>query len=63
MQNYSQVFADTLAEFVSPIVPADQGDNGEGGEGSEFHCCIPGSWVGSAYMAGQPRAIASGRSS
>ena len=30
MQNYSQVFADTLAEFVSPIVPADQGDNGKG---------------------------------
>lgn len=30
MQNYSNVFAETLAEFVSPIVPADQGDNGKG---------------------------------
>ena len=30
MQNYSQVFADTLAEVESPIVPGDQGDNGKG---------------------------------
>lgn len=30
MQNYSQAFADTLAEFVSPIVPFDQGDAGKG---------------------------------
>ena len=27
------------------------------------HCCILGSCVGSAYMGGQPRSIASGRSS
>jgi hypothetical protein len=30
MQNYSDVFAATLAEFVSPIVPSDQGDAGKG---------------------------------
>jgi hypothetical protein len=30
MQNYSSVFAETLAEFVSPIVPGDQGDAGKG---------------------------------
>jgi hypothetical protein len=30
MQNYSQIFAETLAEFESPLVPADQGDNGKG---------------------------------
>lgn len=30
MQNYSEVFAATLDEFVSPIVPGDQGDAGKG---------------------------------
>lgn len=30
MQNYSQIYADTLAEFVSPLVPADRGDEGKG---------------------------------
>lgn len=30
MVNYSQVFADTLAEFESPFVPGDQGDAGKG---------------------------------
>lgn len=30
MQNYSQVFADVLAEFESPYVPGDQGDAGKG---------------------------------
>jgi hypothetical protein len=30
MQNWSQVFADTLNEFESTIVPADQGDAGKG---------------------------------
>ena len=30
MQNYSQVYADTLAEFQSPFVPANQGDEGKG---------------------------------
>ena len=30
MYNYSQVFADTLAEFESPYVPGDQGDAGKG---------------------------------
>jgi len=30
MQNYSQAFADALAAFQSPLVPADQGDNGKG---------------------------------
>jgi hypothetical protein len=30
MQNYSQVFADTIAEFQSPYVAGDQGDNGKG---------------------------------
>jgi hypothetical protein len=30
MQNWSQVFADTLNEFESCIVPADQGDAGKG---------------------------------
>jgi len=30
MQNYSQVFAETLAEFESPYVPGDQGDAGKG---------------------------------
>lgn len=30
MQNYSAVFAETLAEFESPIVPADQADAGKG---------------------------------
>ena len=27
------------------------------------HCCIRGSWVGSAYLGGQPTSIAAGRSS
>jgi hypothetical protein len=31
--------------------------------GRAGHCCILGSWVGSAYMGGQPRSMASGRSS
>jgi len=30
MQNYSQIYADTLAEFESPLVPADRGDEGKG---------------------------------
>jgi hypothetical protein len=30
MINYSDVYAATLAEFVSPIVPSDQGDAGKG---------------------------------
>ena len=30
MQNYTQVYADTLAEFESPLVPAAQGDEGKG---------------------------------
>jgi hypothetical protein len=30
MANYSQVFADTLAEFESNLVPGDQGDAGKG---------------------------------
>lgn len=30
MDNFSQVFADTLAEYESPYVPGDQGDAGKG---------------------------------
>jgi len=30
MQNYSQKYAEALAEFVSPLVPADRGDEGKG---------------------------------
>jgi hypothetical protein len=36
---------------------------GTGSAESAGHCCILGSCVGSAYMGGQPRSIASGRSS
>ena len=36
---------------------------GTGAAESAGHCCILGSCVGSAYMGGQPRSIASGRSS
>ena len=45
--------------------PADPGDHDQGGQRTQCrgHCCILGSWVGSAYMAGQPWSTASGRSS
>jgi hypothetical protein len=36
---------------------------GMGYAGRAGHCCIPGSCVGPAYMGGQPRLVASGRSS
>jgi hypothetical protein len=36
---------------------------GMGYAGRAGHCCILGSCVGSAYMRGQPRLVASGRSS
>lgn len=48
---------------VSPTwaVGSHRGRDGIGRRPS--HCCILGSCVGSAYMGGQPRSIASGRSS
>ena len=51
------------------VPPSRQGARGQSNRGrlgradSAGHCCILGSCVGSAYMGGQPRSIAWGRSS